>query len=74
MSEEIKIGDIVTLKSGSPRMTVNVLKENGFIECVHYPLASILETAVSSEERVHYQYQGYHSSAFFHKDALVKVG
>lgn len=33
MSEPIKVGDVVQLKSGGPRMTVSYLGDGGKMEC-----------------------------------------
>jgi len=32
-ADQIKSGDVVILKSGGPEMTINLVYDNGFIDC-----------------------------------------
>jgi uncharacterized protein YodC (DUF2158 family) len=36
MSEELKVGDVVHLKSGSQRMTVEEIDDDGNVSCVWF--------------------------------------
>jgi uncharacterized protein YodC (DUF2158 family) len=42
MQEEIKAGDIVELKSGSPKMTVAFVSNDGYCYCTWYDFNSFI--------------------------------
>ncbi len=39
MSDELKLGDVVELKSGGPKMTVNSPESEKAVECKWFPYA-----------------------------------
>jgi uncharacterized protein YodC (DUF2158 family) len=47
---EFKIGDVVLLKSGSPKMTINDMLEDGKVECTWFDNKSILQHQVFKKE------------------------
>lgn len=47
---EIKIGDVVELRSGGPYMTVESVDENGYVSCTWYSKDLEYETFVFRRE------------------------
>lgn len=48
MSKDVEAGDIVELKSGSPRMTVAQVLTNGMVVCNYYDLNNNEVTTVNT--------------------------
>lgn len=48
MSSEFKVGDVVKLKSGSPKMTISSI-ENKICNCVWFEQSSKMEDSFSQE-------------------------
>ena len=46
-NHKFKPGDIVRLKSGSPRMTVNEIHEDGKLGCIWFDISDLKEKSVA---------------------------